>query len=230
MTRRVLPDMVNEYHKKISSLPNNFFVHVVSSSHWTDSPLCICSNECFTKWYLMENGQKVNLCGCCCYDDRDVDNCECCKFYHIDHQFGSICERCNNTKNGLVLSSIIRETLIMFKKDKTSATIIISTIKKFREEILRLQNDMNTEIFIEWLRCFVLYIGNHAIGISLLTSNRASLIYLTIFDALTAENLARIRESLNALTHPPINDDTLFEIYYNLFIKTESGEYVWKKE
>lgn len=223
--------VISTYKKNISPLPDNPIVNVTLSSHWTDSPWCPngCSDG-FTKLHVMQNGENVNLCGHCCYDIRVEYNCDCETLYHIDPQFGGICDKCELGKKGLVLSLRIKRTLIMFKKDENIRKKIIITVKKFREEILRLQNDMNIELFIEWLRCVVLYIGNESILFSFLKNKYASLIYLTIFDALTAENLERLRESLNALTHPPITDGTLFAIYYNLFVKPKSGEYVWKKK
>lgn len=222
--------VISTYIQNISPLPDNPIVNVTLSSHWTDSPWCPngCSDG-FTKLHVMQNGEKVNLCGHCCYDIRVEYNCECNTFFHIDPQFGGICDNCELRKRGLVLSLRIKNTLIMCKKEISEKRMII-IVKKFREEILRLQNDMNTELFIEWLRCVVLYIGNDSILFSLLKNKYASLIYLTIFDALTVENLERLREMLNALSHPPITDCTLFAIYYNLFVKSESGEYVWKKE
>lgn len=222
--------IVKTYKDHINPIPNNPIIGVVFSSDWTDNPWCL--NGCrsnSTKLHIMENGIKVYLCGQCCYDVSDEYNCDCNTIFHIDPQFGGICDNCEFRKKGLVLSLRIKNTLIMFKKEVSEKKMII-IVKKFREEILRLQNDMNTELFIEWLRCVVLYIGNDSILFSLLKNKYASLIYLTIFDALTAENLERLREMLNALTHPPITDCTLFAIYYNLFVKPESGEYVWKKE
>ena len=203
--------IINCYDKYINSIQSSKpFVCVISSTNWTNPPRCSKCGRRNTVQHTMGNGHIICLCRECCYDSRD----------EISHW-------CEDRKKSLDLSLAINQTLYVFEKSAKTEKEFVDTVKNLREEILRLQNEMEISTFIEWLRYFVLYLSYF--HVSLLQNNRTSLFYLAIYDALTAENLELLRERMNQCVHPAI-ESVLFEIYYNLFVKTESGEYVWKKD
>ena len=203
--------IINCYDMHINSIQSSKpFVCVKSSTNWTNPPRCSKCGQCNTVQHTMGNGHIICLCRECCYDSTD----------EISHWREDRRKRLN-------LSSAINQTLCVFEKGVKNDKEFVNTVKSLHEEILYLQNNLETQIFIEWLRYFVVYLGDF--HISLQQNNRTSLFYLAIYDVLTAENLALLRERLNQYAHPPM-ESVLFEIYYNLFVKTENGEYMWKKD
>jgi len=137
------------------------FVCVESSTNWTNPPRCSKCGRRNTVRHTMGNRHIICLCRECCYNSTD----------EISHLREDRRKRLN-------LSSAINQILYVFEKGATNDKEFVNTVKSLQEEILYLQNNLETQIFIEWLRYFVVYLGDF--HISLQQNNRTSLFYLAI--------------------------------------------------